>query len=190
MERDDVSRLLQSARDGDKTAFDSLITIAYQELRHIAASLMRGQVNGGTLQPTAVVNEAWIRLSAGGHAWENKAHFFGAAARAMRQVLTEEARRRSSQKRAGHAKRVTLQDLASNAEEPAAVDMLALDEALTALEEVDGRFVRLIELRYFAGCSFEEVAELTNRSVASVKRDWTYARAWLFERLQNTSCSR
>src|SRR6185437_14005554 len=113
---------------------------------------------------------------------ENKAHFFGAAARAMRQVLTEEARRRFSQKRAGHAQRVTLQDIASNAAELTS-DMLALDEALTALGAVDERFVRLIELRYFAGCSLEEVAGITGRSVASVKRDWTYARAWLFERL-------
>ncbi len=189
MERDDVSRLLESARDGDKTAFDSLITIVYQELRHIAASLMHGQVNGATLQPTAVVNEAWIRLNAGGHLWENKAHFFGAAARAMRQVLTEEVRRRSSQKRAGNAKRVTLLDFPGSSEE-STVDMLALDEALTALEEVDGRLVRLIELRYFTGCSLDEVAELTGRSVASIKRDWSYARAWLFERLQNVGCSR
>jgi RNA polymerase sigma factor (TIGR02999 family) len=188
VKRDDVSGLLESARDGDKNAFDSLIAVVYQELRQIAASLMYGQMNGGMLQPTAVVNEAWMRLNAGGHAWESKEHFFGAAARAMRQVLTEEARRRSCQKRAGHAKRVTLQDLAANPEEPI-IDMLALDEALTALRGVDERLVRLIELRYFAGCSLEEVSELTGRSVASVKRDWTYARAWLFERLQNGNCS-
>ena len=106
----------------------------------------------------------------------------------MRQVLTEEARRRSCQKRAGHAKRITLQDLASETEDPT-IDMLALDEALTALGEVDERFIRLIELRYFAGCSLEEVAGMTGRSVATVKRDWTYARAWLFERLQNVSSS-
>jgi RNA polymerase sigma factor (TIGR02999 family) len=189
MERDDVSKLLESVKNGDKSAFDSLIGLVYRELRQIAASLMQGQLNGRTMQPTAVVNEAWIRLNAGGNTWENKAHFFGAAARAMRQVLTEEARRRSSQKRAGQAKRVTLQDLAGGVEE-STIDMLALDEALTALGEVDGRFINLIELRYFAGCSLEEVAELTDRSIASVKRDWTYARAWLFERLQSVNCSR
>jgi RNA polymerase sigma-70 factor (ECF subfamily) len=98
-------------------------------------------------------------------------------------VLTEEARRHNSQKRAGHAKRVTLQDLVSGVEERS-IDMLALDEALNALAEVDQRFIRLIELRYFAGCALEEVAEMTGRSLASVKRDWTYARAWLFERLR------
>jgi RNA polymerase sigma factor (TIGR02999 family) len=189
MELDHVSKLLETARDGDKEAFDSLIAAVYHELRYIAASLMRDQMDGRTLQPTAVVNEAWMRLRASGTKWENKAHFFGAAARAMRQVLTEAARRRSSQKRAGHAKRVTFRDLAIATEEPG-IDMLALDEALTALEEVDARFSRLIELRYFAGSSLEEVAELTGRSVASIKRDWTYARAWLFERLQNGTCAR
>jgi RNA polymerase sigma-70 factor (ECF subfamily) len=188
MEQDDVSRLLESTRDGDKTAFDSLIAVVYQELRQIAASLMQGQMNGRTMQPTALVNEAWIRLNAGSNKWENKAHFFGAAARAMRQVLVEEARRRSSQKRAGQAKRVTLYDLAGDTEEPT-TDMLALDEALTALADVEERLTRLVELRYFAGCSLEEVAALTDRSVASVKRDWTYARAWLLERLQGVSCS-
>ncbi len=184
MEPDDISRLLYKVREGDKSAFDSLIAAVYWDLRKIAAALMRGQVNGRTIQPTAVVNEAWIRLNAGSSAWENRAHFFGAAARAMRQVLTEEARRRNSQKRAGHAKRVTLQDLASGAEERT-IDMLALDEALNGLAEVDQRLIRLIELRYFAGCGLEEVAEMTGRSIASVKRDWTYARAWLFERLQS-----
>ena len=187
MERDDVSMLLESARDGDKGASDSLIALVYHELRHIAASLMHGQINGHTLQPTAVVNEAWMRLNAGGNTWENKAHFFGAAARAMRQILTEEARRRSCQKRAGHAKRVTFHDLAIAAEKPT-IDLLALDEALIALGEVDERFTCLIELRYFAGCGLEEISELTGRSVATVKRDWTYARAWLFERLQSVSC--
>jgi RNA polymerase sigma factor (TIGR02999 family) len=188
MEPDDISRLLHRAREGDRSAFDSLIAVAYRELRQIAVALMRGQMNGRTIQPTAVVNEAWIRLNAGTATWENKAHFFGAAARAMRQVLTEEARRRNSQKRAGHAKRVTLQDLASGAGKRS-IDMLALDEALNALAEVDQRFIRLIELRYFAGCALEEVAEMTGRSLASVKRDWTYARAWLFERLQSMDCS-
>jgi RNA polymerase sigma factor (TIGR02999 family) len=188
MECDEVSRLLESARDGDKGAFDSLIGLVYHDLRRIAGSLMQGQVKGRTMQPTAVVNEAWMRLNMGGNRWENKAHFFGAAARAMRQVLMEEARRRSSQKRAGQAKRVTLQDLAGESEEPT-IDMLALDEALTALGEVGERFTRVVELRYFAGCSLEEVAELTGRSVASVKRDWTYARAWLFARLDSVRCS-
>lgn len=182
MEGDSVSKLLETVRGGDQRAYESLIALVYNELRGIAAAIMRGYGNGRTLQPTALVNEAWLRLAQSGNDWESKAHFFGAAARAMRQVLVEEARRRYSQKRAGDAKRVTFHDLAIAVAEPT-IDMLALDEAITALGKVDERFVRLIDLRYFAGCSLEEVAELTGRSLATVKRDWAYARAWLFDHM-------
>ena len=188
MERDDVSKLLDRARSGDNGASDSLIAIVYDELKRIAVSIMRGSVNGRTLQPTALVNEAWLRLAGSNGSWENRAHFFGAAARAMRQVLTEEARRKASLKRAGRAKRVTLRDLAVQTEEPT-IDILALDEAMAALAQVDERFTRLIDLRYFAGCSLEEVAELTGFSLATVKRDWAYARAWLFEWMQSSGAS-
>ena len=187
MEQGDFSRLLLEARDRDKQSLDPLIAAAYTELKRIAASLMRGRVNGRTLQPTALVNEAWLRLAAGDNEWESKAHFFGAAARAMRQVLIEEARRRSSQKRAGGAKRVTLRDLNVKAEE-LDVDLLALDEALAALGDVDQRLVRIVDLRYFGGCSLEEIAGLMGRSLAAVKRDWTYARAWLFDRMSDARC--
>jgi RNA polymerase sigma factor (TIGR02999 family) len=187
LEQVDFSRLLLEARDGDKQALDSLIAAVYTELKRIAASLMRGRVNGHTLQPTALVNEAWLRLADGDSRWDNKAHFFGAAARAMRQVLIEEARRRSSRKRAAGAKRVTLRDLDVKAEEPD-LDLLALDEALTALADVDQKLARMVDLRYFAGCSLEEVARLTGRSLATIKRDWTYARAWLFDRMSVAAC--
>jgi RNA polymerase sigma factor (TIGR02999 family) len=182
MERDDVSRLLDEVKAGNNLAFEPLISLVYYELRRIAASLMRGQVNGRTLQPTALVNEAYLRLAGGQNQWDSKAHFFGAAARAMRQVLISEAERRSSRKRAGDLRRVTFRDLAIAAEEPE-VDVLALDEAITALAAVDPRLTRVIELRYFAGCSLEEIADLTGCSVSTVKRDWTYARAWLFDRM-------
>jgi RNA polymerase sigma factor (TIGR02999 family) len=181
LEQSDFSRLLLEARDGERS-LDSFIAAVYTELKRIAASLMSGRVNGRTLQPTALVNEAWLRLAAGDSKWDSKAHFFGAAARAMRQVLIEEARRRSSQKRAGGAKRVTLRDLDIKAEEPD-VDLLSLDEALAALADADQHLARMVELRYFAGCSLEEVAGLMGRSLAAVKRDWTYARAWLFDRM-------
>jgi len=187
LEQVDFSRLLLEARDGDKRSLDSLIAAVYTELKRIAASLMRGRVNGRTLQPTALVNEAWLRLAAGDSQWDNKAHFFGAAARAMRQVLVEDARRRSSQKRAAGAKRVTLRDLDIKAEEPD-VDLLALDEALAALADVDQHLARMVDLRYFAGCSLEEVAGLMGRSLAALKRDWTYARAWLFDRMSAAAC--
>lgn len=184
MAPENVSRLIEQARIGDPNAFDLLITEVYQELRCIAGALLRDSVNGRTLQPTALVNEAWLRLNSGRMEWENKAHFFGAAARAMRQVLCEEARRRSTRKRAGGIKRVTLQDLAVQAPDPS-LDLLALDQALTALAEVGERYTRFIELRYFAGCSLEEIAELTGYSLATVKRDWAYARAWLYQHMQD-----
>jgi RNA polymerase sigma factor (TIGR02999 family) len=182
MEQDDVSRLLDEVNAGDISAFESLVSLVYDELRRMAAALMHGQVNGRTLQPTALVNEAYLRLVHGNNRWDSKAHFFGAAARAMRQVLIAEARRRSSQKRAGDAKRITFRDLEVGVEEPD-IDVLALEEAMAALAGVDERFTRVMELRYFAGCSLDEIAELTGRSLATVKRDWTYARAWLFDRM-------
>lgn len=189
MERDNVSSLLDRARTGDHGASTSLIAIVYDELKQIAVSMMRGSGSGRTLQPTALVNEAWLRLAGSNDQWENKAHFFGAAARAMRQVLTEEARRKASLKRAGGARRVTLRDLAVESDEPS-IDILALDEAMTALAQVDERLTRMIDLRYFAGCSLEEVGELTGCSLATVKRDWAYARAWLFERMQTAGGAR
>jgi RNA polymerase sigma factor (TIGR02999 family) len=182
MERKDVSRLLEKATAGDGSAFESLIPIVYDELRRIAAGLMQGHLNGHTLQPTALVNEAYLRLASGEHSWESKGHFFGAAARAMRQVLIADAKRRSSQKRAGGARRVTFNDLAIAAVEPE-IDLLELEDAITALSRVDERFTRVVELRYFAGFSLEEIAEFTGRSLTTVKRDWAYARAWLFDHM-------
>jgi RNA polymerase sigma-70 factor, ECF subfamily len=134
MDRDDVSRLLDEVRGGDSRAFESLISLVYDELS------------------------------------------------AMRQVLIAEAGRRSAQKREGGLTRVTFRDLNVATDAPE-LDLLALEEAMTALGRVDERFTRVIELRYFAGCTLEEIAEITGRSLASVKRDWAYARAWLFERM-------
>lgn len=178
----DYSSLLESVNTGDAEAFESWFGLAYSELRRMAASLMRGRINGHTLQPTALVNEAYLRLAQGEISWDSKAHFFGAAAHAMRQVLVAEARRRSAQKRAGDAVRVTFTDLAVHAEEPQ-LDLLALDEALNALRQVDERFTSVLELRYFGGFSLEETARVTGCSLATVKRDWAYARAWLYERM-------
>jgi RNA polymerase sigma factor (TIGR02999 family) len=179
METDEVSRLLEGVNAGDPAAFDSLVGLVYSELRRMAGSLMRGQP-GQTLQPTALVNEAYLRLVQGPPRWDSRAHFFGAAAQAMRQVLIAHARRSSTQKRAGEAVRVTFHDLQVQAPEPQ-LDVLALDDALVALSQVDERFSRVMELRYFAGCSLQEIADLTGRSLATVKRDWAYARAWLYE---------
>lgn len=186
MQADEVVRLLQGVNDGDERAFDSLVSLVYTELRRMAASLMRGRIHGHTLQPTALVHEAYMRLVQGEPRWDSKAHFFGAAARAMRQVLVARARRKSARKRAGGVVRVTFHDLAVQASEPT-LDLLALDEALSALERVDSRFSQVMELRYFAGCGMEEIAELTGRSLATVKRDWAYARAWLYDYMKSPS---
>jgi RNA polymerase sigma-70 factor (ECF subfamily) len=180
MNSEGITKLLREVNAGDPRAFDELVALVYGELRRMAASLMRGQPGSQTLQPTALVHEAYLRLLQGDTRWDGKAHFFGAAARAMRQVLIAHARQHSAQKRAGGALRVTFEDLDVQAPEPR-VDLLALDDALTALDRVDGRFTRVMELRYFAGCSLGEIAELTGYSIATVKRDWSYARAWLYD---------
>lgn len=182
MDPDDFARLLEKVNAGDRRAFESLVSLVYGELRRMAASLMHGQIDGRTLQPTALVNEAYLRLAQGELRWDSKAHFFGAASSAMRQVLVAEARRRSAQKRAGGAVRITFHDLAVQTEEPQ-LDLLALDESMNALAQVDERFTRVLELRYFGGFSLEETAQLTGRSLATVKRDWAYARAWLYDHM-------
>ena len=181
---DDCARLLEEVNAGDGRAFESLVSLVYGELRQMAGSLMRGQIDGRTLQPTALVNEAYLRLAQGEIRWDSKAHFFGAAVRAMRQVLVAEARRRSAQKRAGGAVRVTFSDLAIETPEPQ-LDLLALDEAMNALRQIDERFTNVLELRYFGGFSLEETAQVTGRSLATVKRDWAYARAWLYDRMSS-----
>jgi RNA polymerase sigma-70 factor (ECF subfamily) len=180
MESEQVARLLEGVNTGDDEAFASLVSLAYGELRRMAGAFMRGRVNGNTLQPTALVNEAYMRLAGSKTRWESKAHFFGAAARAMRQVLAGHAREKAAQKRAGDAARVTFDDLEIQSVEPD-LNIVLLDEALTALSKVNERLARVMELRYFAGSSLAEIAELTGCSLATVKRDWAYARAWLYE---------
>jgi RNA polymerase sigma factor (TIGR02999 family) len=180
MAGEEINSLLQAVNAGDQRAFESLVTVAYGELRRMAASLMRGRVKGNTLQPTALVHEAYLRLLQGESRWDSKAHFFGAAARAMRQVLVAQARTKSALKRGGQVMRVTFNDLDVECAEPQ-LGLLALDEALTALAAVDERFSRVMELRYFGGCTLEEIAELTGLSLATIKRDWAYARAWLYD---------
>lgn len=178
MERD-VATLLREVNAGDERAFDSLVALVYGELRRMAGSLMQGQSAGHTLQPTALVNEAYLRLVQGETKWEGRAHFFGAAARAMRQVLIAHARHHAAQKRDG-GDRVTFHEIDVAGPEPT-LDLLALDDALSALARVDERYAKVMELRYFAGCSLPEIADLTGRSLATVKRDWAYARAWLYD---------
>src|SRR5919109_819352 len=161
---------------------DDLTPIVYRELRKIAAGYMRRERPGQTLQATALVHEAYMRLAGAGTPWHDKRHFVGIAARSMRQILVERARARGAQKRWAGLNRVTLTDalaVAAHAE-----GMLpALDKALTRLEEVDAEQARIVELRYSAGLSIEETADALGMSPATLKRRWALARAWLFREL-------
>lgn len=179
-----ITVLLNRINAGERHAYNDLIELVYHELRRMAVGQMRFELIGHTLQPTALVSEAWMRLADSGTDWQNSRHFFGAAAEAMRRVLVDHARRRDAAKRGGGLQRVTLTNL--DVDVPGAdVDLLALEDALNELEQHNPRMVRLVELRYFAGLSIEEAAEAMDVSPATVKRDWSFARAWLKERLDD-----
>jgi RNA polymerase sigma factor (TIGR02999 family) len=151
----------------------------------MASGLMRGESQNHTLQPTALVNEAYMRLVSGETEWENRAHFFGAAARSMRRILVDHARAKRTQKRGGGAYRTTFEDLHVQTQDKH-LDILALDQALQALSQVDPRLLKVVELRYFAGLSIQQTASLLGISSATVKRDWTFARAWLFDYMNSS----
>jgi RNA polymerase sigma factor (TIGR02999 family) len=174
----DITELLKGAGAGDSAAADRLIAVVYAELHQLAASYLRRERPDHTLQTTALVHEAWIRLAGQrGTSWQNRGHFFGIAAQAMRRVLVDHARRRNAGKRVGD-RAVTLGD------EPGSTagdsdEILAVDEALERLAALDARQARIVELRYFAGFTVEETAQALGISPATVKRDWTSARAWL-----------
>lgn len=180
----DVTRLLLEIGRGNEQAVDQLIPLVYGELRRLARARMSRERPGQTLQPTALVHEAYLRLVRDEAArWENRAHFFGADAEAMRRILIERARSVRRIKRGGGAERVTLPELALDRSLPAAEDLLALDEALTRLEARDAAMARVVKLRYFAGMSVEEAADALALAPRSVNRLWTAARAWLHREL-------
>jgi RNA polymerase sigma factor (TIGR02999 family) len=154
----------------------------YDELRRLAAGLMRRERPGQTLQATALVHEAYLRLAGAGTPWHDKQHFIGIAARSMRQILVERARARGAQKRWGGMDRVSLTDALARAVQEDAM-LPALDEALTRLEQIDPEQARIVELRYFVGLGIDETAEALGLSPATVKRRWSLARAWLFREL-------
>lgn len=178
---DDVTMLLARWRKGSAEAEAQLMERVQGELRRLAASYMRRERGGQTLQPTAVVNEAYIRLlPQRGVSWENRAHFFGIAARMMRRVLVDHARRRNAAKRdAGPAEPVSISGVASPAREADHVDVLALHDALSKLAELDPRQSEIVEMRFFAGLTVEEIAEVLEISPATVKREWSTAKMWL-----------
>jgi RNA polymerase sigma-70 factor (ECF subfamily) len=178
-----VTLLLEGARQGDEQALAALIPLIYDELRRLAARFLRREQPGQTLQPTALVHEVYLRLLQDSQlSWQNRAHFFGIAARSMRQILVERARARRTAKRGGGQIRVTLDpELMVAASEP--LDLEALDDALTRLAVFDEDLARIVEIRFFGGLSIEEAAEALHVSPATVKRRWSLARAWLAREL-------
>jgi RNA polymerase sigma factor (TIGR02999 family) len=183
MTHSEVTRLLDAAGGGDRQALARLYEHVYGELRQMAAAGMRRERGAHTLQPTALVNEVYLRLAPGGR-FENRRHFFGAAAQAMRRILVDHARQKSAEKRGAGLERVTLSDLDVSAPEQN-LDVLAVNEALDRLAEADPRLAELVNLRFFAGMSIEDAARALDVSPATVKRDWVFARAWLVEQVQN-----
>ena len=175
----DVTRLLNRVQEGDPKAAEELLPLVYEELRKLAAHRMAGEAAGQTLQATALVHEAWLRLVGHGQQqWNNRGHFFAAAAEAMRRILIEAARRKQSQRRGGGLERVDLDDAQLVLERPTE-EMLAVDEALQKLAVEDSMAAELVKLRYFIGLNLPEAAEALGISPRTADRLWTYARTWL-----------
>jgi RNA polymerase sigma factor (TIGR02999 family) len=180
-----VATMIDSARQGDEEALAALLPLVYDELRRLAASYMRRERPGQTLQATALVHDAYLRLLRDSHlSWQNRAHFFGIAARSMRQILIERARTRGAAKRGGSRIRVTFEPGLIAAAQAPELDLEELDQALTRLAAIDAELARVVEVRFFGGLSIEETAEALNVSPATVKRRWTLAKAWLARELR------
>jgi RNA polymerase sigma factor (TIGR02999 family) len=174
-----ITHLLKEWSEGNQRALDELAPLVYEELRQQAARYLRQERAGHSLQATALINEAFLRLiDVKNVQWQNRAHFFGIAANLMRRILVDHARRRDAEKRGGAQIRVTLEDAFAIAKEPA-IDLLAIDEALDRLAAIDAQQARVVELRFFSGLSVEETATALGVSAKTVKRDWSVARAWL-----------
>jgi RNA polymerase sigma factor (TIGR02999 family) len=182
----EVSRLLRAWGDGDQTALDRLMPLVYDELRRMARRYMDRQPSGHTLQTTALIHEAYLRLVNQQEVqWQNRAHFFGVAAKAMRSILVDYARTRQAVKRGGATHLVSLDEAAVVSAEPTA-ELVALDDALQRLAAFDQRKCQVVEMRYFGGLTVEETAEVLQVSPETVARDWRLARTWLLRELSKT----
>jgi RNA polymerase sigma factor (TIGR02999 family) len=178
-----VTQLLEAASRGEAKAAAELLPLVYSELRNLARILMAKVPPGNTLQPTALVHEAYLRLvGEEDPGWKGRGHFFGAAAQAMRQILVEQARRKARRKHGGGQQRVDLDDVHLSVE-PTCPDILALDEALSSLEADDPRAAQVVMLRFFAGLTIEEISAVTELSVSTIEREWRFARAFLHSQL-------
>jgi RNA polymerase sigma-70 factor (ECF subfamily) len=176
---DNVTLLLRKWSEGDDSALEQLTPLVYDELHRLAHQHMRREQAGHILQTSALINEAYVRLVDQAHTpWQDRAHFFGIAARLMRQILVDEARKRNSAKRGGSMVQVPLDDIATLAQEQAG-NLIALDDALKQLEASDERQSKIVELRFFGGLSIEETADVLKVSPGTVMREWTFARSWL-----------
>jgi RNA polymerase sigma factor (TIGR02999 family) len=181
----EVTHILTAIEQGDVKATDELLPLVYNELRRMAAHKMSSEPAGHTLQPTALVHEAWLKLvDSSSQSWQNRAHFFGAAAEAMRRILIDRARRKSRQRRGSGAEHLDVAEL--EIASPAPDDqLLALNDALDRFVVLEPQQAELVKLRYFVGLKVEEAAEVLGISEATAKRWWAYARAWLFHEIQS-----
>jgi len=182
-----LNLILQKIAHGDTAAADQLLPLVYNELRRLAASKMARESSAHTLQPTALVHEAWLRLGGDQQtAWANRAHFFSAAAESMRRILIDTARRKKAQRHGGNVVKVSADvtgfDVAAPSENDD--DLLLVNDAIDALQAHDPRKAELVKARYFTGLTLEEAAEVLNISLRTAKRDWAYARAWLFNEVK------
>jgi RNA polymerase sigma factor (TIGR02999 family) len=183
MSVNEVTRILNAIEGGDEKAVNSLLPVVYEELRILAAQKLAHERPGHTLQATALVHEAYLRLvGSEGQYWRSRTYFFGAAAESMRRILIEHARKKGSQKRGGGRHRVDFMDADVMAEE-SPDDLIAIDEALIRLAEAEPTTAELVKLRFFAGLTFEQAAELLDISPTTARRHWQYARAWLYGKI-------
>lgn len=180
-----ITQWLEELRSGGRTTLDEFLPIVYDELRRLAGSFLNREGSGHTLQPTALVHEAYIRLLGQKEIeWQNRAHFFGVAARLMRQILIEYARSKKRLKRGGEFRTQIALDDAVSFSAHAELDILAVDDALSRLEKMDERQARIVEMKFFGGMTIEEIAEVLSTSPATVKREWSTAKLFLYRTLQ------
>jgi RNA polymerase sigma-70 factor (ECF subfamily) len=179
-----LTELLSDWQQGDQSALNKLTPLVYDELRRIAHRYVQRERNGHTLETTALVNEAYLRLAGQKKIeWQNRAHFFAVTAQVMRHILIDHARRRQYAKHGGDARQVSMEEAESMSQERAS-ELVALDEALDELTKLDARKSRVVELRYFGGLDLEETADVLDVSVMTVRRDWRAAKAWLYRRMK------
>jgi RNA polymerase sigma-70 factor (ECF subfamily) len=180
-----ISEILRDWSGGNDASANVLLTLVYDELRKIASQYLRKERSDHTLQPTALVHEAYLKLvDISGISWQSRAHFFAVASNVMRQILVDHARARLTEKRGKDSQRIALEDAIGISDKPD-VDLIILDEALKQLAEFDEQQDRIVELRFFGGLTIEETAHVLKISPATVKREWTIAKAWLYRRMKS-----